>query len=132
MESQGSSFPVLSSNEMNGFFKRMLDNLFDAVYFTDLQRRIIYWNLAAEDFTGYSAEEVVGKRCADNILMHVDETGRPFCTGERPLREMPGAGRSLHRARGRLANPGDHFGGGNHGHSRGLAGVPLKQGRSAA
>ena len=117
---------------MYGFIKRMLDNLFDAVYFTDLQRRIIYWNLAAEDLTGYSAEEVVGKRCADNILMHVDETGSPFCTGECPLREMPGAGRSLHRARGRLANPGDHFGGGNHGHSRGLAGVPLKQGRSAA
>lgn len=70
---------------MNGFFKRMLDNLFDAVYFTDLQRRIIYWNLAAEDLTGYSAEEVLGKCCADNILMHVDETGRSFCTGECPL-----------------------------------------------
>jgi PAS domain S-box-containing protein len=61
MESQGSSFPELSSNEMSGFFKRMLDNLFDAVYFTDLQRRIIYWNLAAEDLTGYSAEEVAGE-----------------------------------------------------------------------
>ena len=93
MESRGSSFPVLSSNEMNGFFKRMLDNLFDAVYFTDLQRRIIYWNLAAEDLTGYSAEEVVGKRCADNILMHVDETGRPFCLGECPLSHTMADGR---------------------------------------
>ena len=68
MEYRVSSSPALSSDEMNGFFKRMLDNLFDAVYFTDLQRRIIYWNLAAEDLTGYSAEEVVGKCCADNII----------------------------------------------------------------
>jgi PAS domain-containing protein len=68
MVSRVTSSPALSSDEMNGFFKRMLDNLFDAVYFTDLQRRIRYWNLAAEDLTGYGAEEVVGKCCADNII----------------------------------------------------------------
>jgi diguanylate cyclase (GGDEF)-like protein/PAS domain S-box-containing protein len=85
MELRVCNSPELSSDDMGGFFKRMLDNLFDAVYFTDLQRRIIYWNRAAEELTGYSANEVIGKCCADNILQHVDETGRPFCTGECPL-----------------------------------------------
>jgi len=33
---------------MNSLFKRMLDNLFDGVYCTDLQRRITYWNQALD------------------------------------------------------------------------------------
>ena len=79
------SSPVSSSDEMNSFFKRILDNLVDGVYLTDLQRRITYWNKAAEDLTGYSAEEVVGKYCADNILMHVNDSGRVLGSGERIL-----------------------------------------------
>ena len=31
------------------------------VYVTDLDRRIILWNPKAEEITGYSADEVVGK-----------------------------------------------------------------------
>jgi diguanylate cyclase (GGDEF)-like protein/PAS domain S-box-containing protein len=83
----------LSPDDMSGFFKRMLDNLFDAVYFTDLRRRIIYWNRAAEELTGYSVNEVIGNCCADNLLQHVDETGRPFCTGECPLSRTMAGGR---------------------------------------
>jgi diguanylate cyclase (GGDEF)-like protein/PAS domain S-box-containing protein len=63
----------------------ILDNLLDGVYFTDLDRRITYWNQAAQEITGYSAEEVVGSLCADNILMHVDESGCLLCGGECPL-----------------------------------------------
>ena len=85
MRSPVPSSPASSSDEMNSFFKRILDNLVDGVYLTDLQRRITYWNKAAEDLTGYSAEEVVGKRCADNILMHVNDSGRVLCSGERIL-----------------------------------------------
>lgn len=82
---------------MNSLFKQMLDNLFDAVYFTDLQRRITYWNQAAEHLTGYSAEEVLGKRCADNILMHVDDSGCLLCGGDCPLSRTIADGRP-HRA----------------------------------
>ena len=77
--------PALSSDEMNSCFKWILDNLIDGVYLTDLQRRITYWNKAAEDLTGYRAEEVIGKRCADNILMPVNDSGRLLYSGERLL-----------------------------------------------
>lgn len=85
MESPGPFFPGLSSNETNGLFKQVLDNLLDGVYFTDRERRITYWNQAAEFLTGYTAEEVIGTRCTDNLLMHVDDFGRLLCKAECPL-----------------------------------------------
>ena len=36
------------------FYKRLLDQLHDAVYFVDPRRCILYWNDAAERLTGYS------------------------------------------------------------------------------
>jgi diguanylate cyclase (GGDEF)-like protein/PAS domain S-box-containing protein len=80
-----SSPPNSPSGDTNSFFKMILDNLLDGVYFTDLQRRITYWNQAAEDITGYSANEVLGKQCSDNLLMHVDDSGCLLCVGECPL-----------------------------------------------
>ncbi|MFB3917930.1 MAG: diguanylate cyclase domain-containing protein [Terriglobales bacterium] len=69
------------------FFKRLVDNLYDAVYFVDRERRIIYWNKAAEKLTGYSGPDVVGRYCADNTLRHVDEGGCQLCTGDCPLNQ---------------------------------------------
>ena len=63
----------------------LLANIRDGVYFTDTDRRITYWNKAAEHITGYSASEVVGHRCRDNILIHVDDKGRSLCKGRCPL-----------------------------------------------
>ena len=46
---------------LDGFFKKMLDELYDGVYFVDTDRRILYWNAAAERLSGYAASEVVGR-----------------------------------------------------------------------
>ncbi|HVN72693.1 MAG TPA: sensor domain-containing diguanylate cyclase [Desulfomonilia bacterium] len=59
--------------------EKLLDSLFDGVYFVDLDRKITFWNKAAERITGYSREEVIGSRCSDNLLRHVDEDGRELC-----------------------------------------------------
>ena len=67
------------------FYKTLLDDLYDAVYFVDPERHILYWNHAAEALTGYAAAEVVGKRCSDDVLCHVDESGRTLCRGECPV-----------------------------------------------
>ena len=56
-------------------------------YFVDKHRRIIYWNQAAEDLTGYTAAEVMGSHCFDNILIHVDKTGQNLCLNMCPLGE---------------------------------------------
>ena len=63
-------------------FKDLVDRLFDGVYFVDRDRRITYWNRAAERITGYSGEEVLGSRCRDNLLIHVDAEGKSLCDGE--------------------------------------------------
>lgn len=63
----------------------VLLSLHDGLYFTDKERRIIFWNPAAERITGFSAEEVLGKHCCDNILVHIDAEGKNLCEGHCPL-----------------------------------------------
>lgn len=62
-----------------------LSQLFEGVYLVDKNRKILYWNQAAESITGYSATEVVNKSCFDNILMHVDADGKELCLAGCPL-----------------------------------------------
>ncbi len=69
----------------DNFYREILDNLSDGVYFTDPQRRITFWNKGAEKLTGYARDEVLGKRCMDNILMHVNSSGRLLCQSSCPL-----------------------------------------------
>ena len=63
----------------------VLENLSDGVYFVDPSRRILYWNKGAERITGFSAGEVVGRRCKDGILNHCDEAGTLLCGERCPL-----------------------------------------------
>jgi diguanylate cyclase (GGDEF)-like protein/PAS domain S-box-containing protein len=67
------------------FYKNVLDSLYDGVYFVDPQRRITYWNKGAEAISGFTAEEVVGRHCWDNILRHVDNNDNQLCFGLCPL-----------------------------------------------
>jgi len=63
----------------------LLDNLHEGVYFVDTDRRIQFWNKAAERISGFTRDEVVGTRCADDILVHVDLCGNSLCRAECPL-----------------------------------------------
>ncbi len=63
----------------------IINNLQDGVYFVDNSRRIQFWNKAAEEITGYKAEEVIGKQCQDTALNHIDNQGRPLCVVGCPL-----------------------------------------------
>lgn len=69
----------------DGFYRELLDNLYDGVYFVDTERTILYWNDAAEKMTGYSREDVEGSYCWDNLLRHVDDKGTNLCKGQCPL-----------------------------------------------
>jgi len=66
-------------------FERIIENLHDGLYFVDRDRVITYWNKAAEQISGFTANEVVGKSCSDNILTHVDSEGNNLCTGMCPI-----------------------------------------------
>ena len=74
-------------NRTDIFYKEILDNLYDGVYFVDENRVITYWNKGSERITGYTAGEVVGRHCADNILVHVDLEGNVLCQGICPVAE---------------------------------------------
>ena len=66
-------------------YKELLDNFLNGIYFVDTDRRITYWNKGAERISGYTASEVVGHKCSDNILIHVDEQGRQLCMIDCPV-----------------------------------------------
>ena len=68
-----------------GFYKRLLESLPDGVYLVDPERRITFWNRGAERISGFSAAEVLGRRCMDNILQHTDDQGRQLCWDGCPL-----------------------------------------------
>jgi diguanylate cyclase (GGDEF)-like protein/PAS domain S-box-containing protein len=67
------------------FYRSLLDNFYDGVYFVDRERRITYWNSAAERITGYTAEDTVGSFCYDELLQHVDLAGTRLCFGLCPV-----------------------------------------------
>ncbi|WP_319406341.1 sensor domain-containing diguanylate cyclase [uncultured Desulfosarcina sp.] len=66
-------------------FRSLIENIFDGLYLVDKDRTIIYWNRVAEKITGYRSQEVIGRQCRDNILVHVDDKGRSLCLGRCPL-----------------------------------------------
>lgn len=65
--------------------KLLIENMHDGVYFTDLNRKITYWNQSARQITGFSEGEAVGRRCADNLLIHIDDNGNSLCQRMCPL-----------------------------------------------
>ncbi len=54
--------------------ERILDNLSEGIFAHDMERRILFFNRAAEEITGYRREDVVGKDCHEAF-------GGPFCGG---------------------------------------------------
>jgi len=79
-ELHNSAMPTGSS-----FYRELLDHIVDGVYFVDRDRRILYWNEGAFRLTGYKAEELLGKCCQDDILCHVDYSGKNLCHDGCPL-----------------------------------------------
>ena len=83
------TFPV----DADAFHKVIVDNLFDGVYYVDRGRTITYWNQGAERISGYTAAELVGRRCFDNILQHVDDEGCGLCRHRCPMVAAMATGR---------------------------------------
>jgi diguanylate cyclase (GGDEF)-like protein/PAS domain S-box-containing protein len=88
------------------FYKDIIDNLYDGVYFVDRDRVITYWNKGAERITGYSAAQTIGHACHDNLLNHVTSDGVQLCQDHCPLKGVMHDGKErevevfLHHAAG--------------------------------
>jgi diguanylate cyclase (GGDEF)-like protein/PAS domain S-box-containing protein len=94
-EQQPDGKPVLAaiSDLGSDFYRELLDHLDDCVYFVDRDRRLLFWNKAAEELTGFTRSEVVGRRCPDNIQCHADVNGRVLCTSGCPLEHVMTTGK---------------------------------------
>lgn len=75
-------------------YESILESLFDGVYYVDKEKRITFWNKAAERITGFTKSEVIGHRCADNILRHIDEKGKELCCDGCPVTEALQSGKA--------------------------------------
>lgn len=60
----------------------ILDSLSDGVYVCNRERRITYWSKSAERITGWTSQDVVGRRCLDDVLCHIDKDGHALCGEE--------------------------------------------------
>ncbi|BEH11496.1 MULTISPECIES: sensor domain-containing diguanylate cyclase [Geobacter] len=76
----------------DSFYKKVLDNLYDGIYFVDEQRRITYWNKGAQMLTGYGEKEVIGRNCHD-IFLHLDSNGNGICSDACPIEKTITDGR---------------------------------------
>ena len=88
--------------------RRVLDALPEGLYVTDRERVITYWNQAAQQITGYTPDEAIGRWCGDGFLNHVDDNGVVLCGSRCPLLASIGDGQtrtvaiSLHHRDGHL------------------------------
>ncbi|MFP4315921.1 MAG: diguanylate cyclase [Desulfovibrionales bacterium] len=80
--------------DIQGFYRELLNRIREGIYFVDSTKRIVFWNTTAAELTGFSADEVQGKQCSDNILMHVDNDGGNICLAGCPLAKTLKDGKS--------------------------------------
>jgi len=66
---------------------QLCDILEEGVYIVDRNRRISYWNSAAGRISGYAEEDMIGRCCWENRLLHIDETGCLKCHLSCPIAE---------------------------------------------
>jgi len=74
------------------YHDNLIPYLYEGVYVVDNQRKIIFWNEGSERITGYTALEVVNSFCYQNILQHVDQSGKQLCLDGCPLKKTLGDG----------------------------------------
>ncbi|MGL6015848.1 MAG: sensor domain-containing diguanylate cyclase [Selenomonadaceae bacterium] len=87
-----SLLPSLSELALGPYMK-LATTLFEAAYIVDPLGTILFWNAAAEQLTGYSSESLVGKKCTDQRLLHINEQGEPCCELGCPIKKALGTNR---------------------------------------
>jgi len=65
----------------------LLNHIQEAIYFTDQQRNITFWNHGAEIMTGYIRSEMQGKRCPSNIIIQSNNHTMSICHENCPIKK---------------------------------------------
>jgi diguanylate cyclase (GGDEF)-like protein/PAS domain S-box-containing protein len=99
------SFP--ENNIDKNFTEVLLNNIHDGIYFVDRECKIFFWNQGAEQITGFPLPAVNGRKCSDNIINPVDESGKGLCGGECPVKKALSDGQT-HTAEAYLQHKEGH------------------------
>jgi GGDEF domain-containing protein len=76
----------VSALDNAALFRQFVDQLPFGAYVADLGKKVLYWNRRAEQISGFLAQDVVGRSCADAILEHCSPGGSGVCaSGSCPL-----------------------------------------------
>jgi PAS domain S-box-containing protein/diguanylate cyclase (GGDEF)-like protein len=67
--------------------RTVLETLETGVYVVDRDRKIVFWNEGAERISGYLRQDVLGRACRSDILVHRDEVGQVLCGSGCPVAE---------------------------------------------
>lgn len=73
--------PVLKifDRVQGNFISHLLDYTTDGCVLLDGDKKIVYWNKTAEDLTGFTREEVLGKSCQSENPLFTDYSGQNIC-----------------------------------------------------
>lgn len=70
------------------FYREILDNLYDGIFFVDKEGCITYWNKGATNLTGYNSADVQGRNYCD-IFKPLDKQGKHLCENDTcPIRRV--------------------------------------------
>jgi PAS domain S-box-containing protein/diguanylate cyclase (GGDEF)-like protein len=75
--------------------RAVIENAPIGICLVDRERRILLWNRGAERITGYLRQELVGRRCSDDVLKDNNEGGQALIGAHSPLLETIRDGRRL-------------------------------------
>lgn len=75
-------------------YEKLIENAQDGVFFVSRDRKITYWNEGAQELSGYTASEAIGKSSFDDFLGHGEGNGKSISTVTDALIEAPGNGKS--------------------------------------
>lgn len=80
-QSMSESFPSLS----RVFCDALLNEVQDGICCVDKERRVVFWNKAAERLSGLTSVEVLGRSCARDLALYADAEGRNICATRCPV-----------------------------------------------
>jgi PAS domain S-box-containing protein len=84
-------------NKRFKLYSQILDNMADGVFFVSVGRKIVYWNKGAEEITGFTSSEAMGRDCYDDFLGHEDEKGHSLCDSGCPITVLPETKKPIQR-----------------------------------
>ncbi len=67
------------------FCNLVLNQVQDGISCLDTGRKIIFWNKAAEQMTGFENAEILGKQCFEDLSLYVDQEGMNICQERCPV-----------------------------------------------